>query len=160
MSPQSHELAEDHYHGLESTKTDERNQTQTMEATEISYLRRREHLESLLTVDVKQHHGNADKLLAISIGLQSLGMAQKAEIRELQAKTTIVETKKMCPNCSRHGTEDSKSSTSKSIGDDPEETALVFSLLDNRVTVRQVRGMKGMDGILLDFDMNPSLTSI
>jgi hypothetical protein len=144
MFPQSQGLLKEDHNMLAGTKVDEGKRVQTLDAADLSSLRRQEHLESLLPIDLTQHRGDSDKLLSIAIDLQTLGREQKAEIKKLQAKHTIVETKTVSSGYSRHGTNDSKSSTATSLGGDPEETVLVFSLLDNGLTVRQVKGMKGM----------------
>ncbi len=144
MLPQNQGLLKENHNLSTGTKLDEGKRVQTLDAADFSSLRRQEHLESLLPIDLTQHRGDPDKLLSIAIDLQTLGREQKAEINKLQVKHTFVETKTVSSGYSRHGTNDSKSSTATSLGGDPEETVLVFSLLDNGLTVRQVKGMKGM----------------
>jgi len=147
MIPSYQQVAQEPQNESATAKVDERKGAKISEALDASSLRRREHLEALLQVDLTQHQGNADKLLAISTDLQALGKDQRAEIRILQAKSTIVETRTVSTGYSRHGTDQSKSSSAKSFAGDPEEYVLVFSLLDNGLTVRQLRGMKETDYI-------------
>jgi len=112
-------------------------------SSDISLARRREHINKLLTLDLKQHEGNADKLYKISVDLQSLSQELQTKIKELEAMKTS-ELTKAPTRGSRSQTDNSELSRKQRSLREQEGTAVVFSPSDNGLTVRQKRSMNGL----------------
>jgi hypothetical protein len=99
--------------------------------------------EGLLTTDLKQYRGDADKLYEISVNLQKLGTEQHALIQKLKEDKTSNLIPVPSKGSSRRQTNETDSSRATTMSNDYEETVLVFSPSDNGLTVRQRRSMKG-----------------
>jgi hypothetical protein len=108
----------------------------------LSLVQHPEQINKLLVVDLKQHRGNADKLLEISVNLQILGVGLQAKIKELETRIAT-DLSKAPTRGSRRDTDESEFSQKKRSLGQQEGTAVVFSPSDNGLTVRQMHSMKG-----------------
>lgn len=122
----------------------EQNQPRNSVPVDLSPARRRDHMESLLLIDLEQHRRNPDKLYPISLDLQTLAKEQKSEIAKLEGHNPAIEPSTISPSSSRQRTDESKSSQAKSLVGNGTGNFVVFSLSDNGLTIRQAQGMKGM----------------
>jgi hypothetical protein len=150
MAPQSLETPRDHSTNG-SAVSDSRQRIDGHSAiADMSPVHHHDHAERLLSTDLEQYRGNAEKLYDLSVDLQKLGTAQKAEIQRLQAERTSNLINIPSKRTSRRRTEETDSSRATTMSDNHEETVLVFSPSDNRLTVRQRRSMKDTDYLRAD----------
>lgn len=100
-------------------------------------------LQHLVSVDLQQYRGDADKLYSISVNLQTLSREQRARLDKLQENRPPSLHNSNSTSTSRRPT-DELQKNNPIINDNEEGTVIVFNPSDNNLEIRQKNSMKGI----------------
>jgi hypothetical protein len=106
--------------------------------------------DKLLAIDLRKHHGDADKLYEIAKDLQHLGRELQTEVNKLHEDASANLTKNKTKESTRKDTEDSDFSLKKGLADTSIGIAVVFDPSVNGLSVRSGDAMKGLRYIKAD----------
>lgn len=106
--------------------------------------------DKLLAIDLRKHHGDADKLYEIAKDLQHLGRELQIEVNKLFEDASANLTKNKSKRSTRRDTDDSDFSLKKGLADTSIGIAVVFDPSVNGLSVRSGDSMKGLRYITAD----------
>ena len=98
--------------------------------------------QKLLAIDLRKHHGDADKLFAIAKDFQQLGFDLQADVVRLKAEANLL-AKSQSKGSSRRDTDDSDYSLKKGLEDFRIGIAIAYDPSDHSLAVRSGEAMKG-----------------
>ena len=113
----------------------------TMDQSPVHHSRPPLDPDILLAIDLRKHHGDADKLFAIAKDFQQLGFDLHAEVVRLKTEANLA--KSQSKGSSRRDTDDSDYSLKKGLEDFRIGIAITYDPSDNSLAVRSGEAMKG-----------------